>query len=103
MSGHIRYNTQIRPNSLVTKNGIFLSKLTWNTKGEFTAKLKLSHLRQLSSIHNTIFVAINNEKLHPLHQTSNLNDSRKVVLSLNSKNMPSLFVEMLQIIYRLVT
>lgn len=85
LSGHIRYNTQIRPNSLVTKNGIFLSKLTWNTKGEFTAKLKLSHLRQLSSIHNTIFVAINNEKLHPLHQTSNLNDSRKVVLSLNSK------------------
>lgn len=86
LSGLIHYNTHIRPNSLVTKNGVFLSKLIWNTKGEFTAKLKIRQLRQLSNIHNTIFVAIDNKKLHPLHQSSNLKDTRNVLLSFNSKN-----------------
>ncbi|MDW4347257.1 CDP-glycerol glycerophosphotransferase family protein [Staphylococcus saprophyticus] len=85
LSGMIHYNTEIKPNSLVTKNGVFLSKLNWNTEGSFTAKLKVSQLRQLSNIHNTIFVAIDNKKLHPLHQSSNLKNNRKVLLSFNSK------------------
>lgn len=83
--GEIFYNTKIKPNTLVTKKGMFLSNLNWISETEFICKLKINQLRRLNEIHNTIFLAINNKKLHPLHQSKILNDKRKVLLSFNTK------------------
>lgn len=84
LEGKIYYNIPIRPDSLVTKEGTFLSKLKWSDAENFTTKIEINTLRQLHNVHNTIFVAINNKKLHPLHQSPKLNDDRKVLLAFNS-------------------
>lgn len=85
LTGEINYNAPIQPNVLVTKDGVFLAKLKWDNDGNFSAEIEINLLRQLRNIHNTIFVAVNNKKLHPLHQSKKLNDDRKVLLSFNSK------------------
>lgn len=82
LKGKIKYNTNIRPDTLITKAGMFLTKLHWNGES-FLANLRIDKLQELENIHNTIFVAINNKKLHPLHQSSKFKDEKLVLLSFN--------------------
>lgn len=82
LKGEIHYNTTIRPDALVTKEGVFLTKLYWSGTS-FSANLRIDMLQRLENIHNTIFVAINNKKLHPLHQSPKFKDKKHVLLSFN--------------------
>lgn len=85
INGEILYNTKIKPNTLVTKDGVFLSDITWVSEKEFISEFKIRKLIKLNEIHNTVFLAINNVKLHPLNQSKTLKDKRKVLLSFNFK------------------
>ena len=87
---------------MVTKDGVFLSDVTWVSEKEFISEFKIRKLIKLNEIHNTVFLAINNVKLHPLNQSKTLKDKRKVLMSFNFKKTLLLFVEMLLIIYLLV-
>lgn len=85
INGEILYNIKFKPNTLVTKNGVFLSDINWISDTEFIGEFKIRKLMNLNEIHNTVFLAINNIKLHPLHQSKTLKDKRKVLLSFNTK------------------
>src|SRR5699024_11403014 len=87
INGEILYNTKIKPNTLVTKDGVFLSDITWVSEKEFISEFKIRKLIKLNEIHNTVFLAINNVKLHPLNQSKTLKDKRKVLLSFNFTNI----------------
>src|SRR5699024_8003698 len=67
INGEILYNIKFKPNTLVTKNGVFLSDINWISDTEFIGEFKIRKLMNLNEIHNTVFLAINNIKLHPLH------------------------------------
>lgn len=55
INGEILYNTKIKPNTLVTKDGVFLSDVTWVSEKEFISEFKIRKLIKLNEIHNTVF------------------------------------------------
>jgi len=84
IKGQIGYNTEIRPNTLLTREGIILSKLSWIDDTTFIAKVKIKNIRKLSNLHNTVFLGIDRIKLHALHYS--FNEEQKVLLTFNSMN-----------------
>lgn len=84
IKGKISYNTEIRPNTLLTKEGTLLSELSWLDNNTFVAKVKIKNIKKLINVHNTIFLGICRQKLHPLHYT--FNEEKKILLTFNSMN-----------------
>nr|ADA62591.1 galactosamine-containing minor teichoic acid biosynthesis protein [Staphylococcus epidermidis] len=84
IKGKISYNTEIRPNTLLTKEGTVLSELSWLDNNIFVAKVKIRNIKKLLNVHNTVFLGIGRQKLHPLHYT--FNEEQKVLLTFNSTN-----------------
>jgi hypothetical protein len=85
LNGEISYNASVMPEKLITKNGEFLGDIKWGNNGQFIAKIKIKKLVTLNEIHNTIFTALHNKRLHPLHQTKLFDNNDKVLLTFNYK------------------
>lgn len=85
INGNINYNIKVRPNTIITKKGEHLANIFWISETEFVSKIKISQLKKLNEIHNTLFLTINNKKLHPLHQSQVSNNKKKVLLAFNVK------------------
>ncbi|MHB7920408.1 CDP-glycerol glycerophosphotransferase family protein [Staphylococcus hominis] len=84
IKGKISYNTEIRPNTLLTREGTVLSELSWLDNNTFVAKVKIKNIKKLLNVHNTVFLGIGRQKLHPLHYS--FNEEKKVLLTFNSMN-----------------